>query len=155
MLSNYFDLVISPITNLTYTYSGLYCSEHEFWLSSFYTYTYEKNTDALTIKAELSDEYTIKRKFSKKYSLSFPNKGPFAPTDGGLSTGEIVGNVIAVLVAVGVAGFCIYYFVVKRRNYNVGNDAHLVKMIVLMHHLNNCSSTFQVYMIKIYSNIRR
>lgn len=114
-LQYYFDFVIAPVPSFTYTCSSLYCNEINNY--SIRVTSYIKNSDVMTIKVENSD-YKIKRKTSKRYSISVPDEGPFVLTESaslsdGLSAGAVVGIVLAVLVAAGVIGFCVYYFVLQ------------------------------------------
>jgi hypothetical protein len=55
------------------------------------------------------------------HSPPFPTTpaGPGNDDDGGLSGGAIAGIVIGVLAAVGIAGFCVWYFVLRPKKQGV------------------------------------
>lgn len=113
----YADVVLTPIPNLSYTCAGSSCGRHVLFGSYLIAANYEKNSDIITIKVETSNNYTIKRNISKRYSISIPEQGPFVFAEGGLPAGAIAGIVVSVVVVVSITGVCIFYFWNKKMNH--------------------------------------
>jgi hypothetical protein len=62
----------------------------------------------------------ITRKLISERPVSLPPS--LEEEDDGLSVGAIIGIVVGVLVAIGVIGFCVYWFAIRPRTKAQGND---------------------------------
>lgn len=122
----YYDLILVPIPS--YTVALEYSSGDFQYLYSedggyAITMGSSKNSATVTFGVKTSSDYTIKNEISGRYKIDLPADGPYAYVgvsasssgSGSSSTGVIVGVVIAVVVVVGIVGFCVYWFIIRKK----------------------------------------